>query len=204
LLSIISLISLSHFAYGETTQDHLARDIVIQTACGADRTRNGTCPSDRGTCFINPIASDIWETDAHCVCKQGYYGNNCQDGPLCNDTSECNGRGQCGVHQLTNGTHVERCVCDSGYFGDDCLIDPCFNVACDNGGTCSGVSIPDGTFSWYCKCPTTHFGNKCQYEKDTYGDDNRIKYIGLRCPEPDCECDSGYQSNGSSCGKFIF
>ncbi len=48
-------------------------------------------------------------------------------------------------------------------------------MTCENNGICSVVSIPDGTFSWICKCPLTHFGNKCQFNKDTFGIDNRIR-----------------------------
>ena len=150
------------------------RNINIPTACGVDNTRNGTCPSDRGTCSINPLANNIWTTEAYCVCKPGYYGTNCQDGPLCNDTTECSGNGKCGVRQLTNSTFVEKCVCDNGYFGDECSHYPCFNVTCQNDGTCSSVFIPDGTYSWYCKCPITHFGNLCQYEINTFSESNRI------------------------------
>ena len=134
------------------------RNIRIPTLCGEDGTRNNTCPSDRGTCSINPLANNLWSSKAYCACKVGFYGENCQDGPLCNNTMKCGAQGNCGVHQLANGTFVEKCHCNSGYFGDDCSINPCLNVTCENTGNCASVSIPDGTFSWYCKCPNTHFG----------------------------------------------
>ncbi len=154
--------------------ENFERNINIQTACGLDGTRNGTCPIDRGTCSINPLANSLWASEAYCFCKTGYYGNNCQDGPLCNDTSKCSGNGKCGVYQLINGTFVDKCICEIGYFGENCSINPCLNVTCENNGTCSIVSIQEETFSWYCKCPTTHFGNKCQYGKEQFGADNRI------------------------------
>ncbi len=87
---------------------------------------------------------------------------------------KCGAQGNCGVHQLANGTFVEKCHCNSGYFGDDCSINPCLNVTCENTGTCASVSIPDGTFSWYCKCPNTHFGRNCQFGNDQFGVNNRI------------------------------
>ncbi len=41
------------------------RNINIQTYCGSDGTRNGTCPIDKGICSINPLANDIWKTEAY-------------------------------------------------------------------------------------------------------------------------------------------
>jgi len=199
---LATFLILNTLTSGKAIGEDFARNIQIPTLCGEDGTRNGTCPSDRGTCSINPLANNIWTTEAFCVCKPGFYGNECQYGPLCNDTNECSGKGKCGVHQLTNGTFVEKCVCDSGYFGDDCSNNPCLNVTCDNNGTCSSVSIPDGTFSFYCKCPTSHFGNKCQYEKDTFGDDNRIAN-GSSSSAPSqaapraCPLDKGYKLYGN-------
>jgi hypothetical protein len=180
--------------------EQFERNINIPTLCGANGTRNDTCPNDRGICSINPLANNFWTSEAYCVCKPGYYGNNCQFGPLCNDTTECSGRGTCGVHKLTNNTFVEKCVCESGYFGDTCSNNPCFNVTCQNSGTCSGVSIPDGTYSWYCKCPDTYFGNKCQYEKDQFGLDNRIANAAAPTPSLStlCQAKVGYTLYGGS------
>jgi hypothetical protein len=174
-LLLANILQLSSIVVGKyIPSEQFERNIKILTACGEDGTRNGTCPSDRGTCSINPLANNIWQSTAYCVCNPGYYGNNCQDGPLCNDTSKCGSNGRCGVHQLVNGTFGEKCVCDSGFYGNNCSVNPCFNVTCENNGICSVVSIPDGTYSWFCKCPVTHFGNKCQFNTDTFGIGNRI------------------------------
>jgi len=170
-----SVLLLNSYVRGSVIESQqFARNIKIPTACGENGTRFETCPKDRGICSINPLDNNFWNSTAYCVCLPGYFGENCQFGPLCNETQECSGKGKCGVHKLDNGTFVEKCVCDNGYFGDVCSINPCSSITCQNNGTCSGVSIPDGTFSWYCKCPTTHFGNKCQYEKEQFGVDNRI------------------------------
>ncbi len=152
------------------------RNINIQTACGNDGTRNNTCPTDRGICTINPLANNLWSSKGYCVCKVGYFGENCQFGPLCNSTSPCSGNGYCSVHQDTlTGDMVEKCVCESGYFGRNCSLNPCSNVTCQNGGNCSSVIIPGGSFSYFCKCPITHFGKNCQYEIDRFGRENRLE-----------------------------
>jgi len=140
------------------------RNINIQTLCGVDGTRNGTCPSDRSICSINPLENNLWASKAYCVCNAGYFGPNCQFGPFCNDTIECSGNGKCAVHKNINGTFEEKCVCNNRYFGSDCSVNPCLNVTCQNNGTCCGVSFPDGTYSAYCKCTKFYFGNRCQYE----------------------------------------
>jgi hypothetical protein len=153
----------------------ISRNINIQTLCGPDGTRNGTCPTNRGTCSINPLENNLWTSKAYCVCKASYYGENCQYGPLCNDSIECNGNGKCVVHENTNGTFEEKCVCNSGYFGANCTLNPCSNVTCQNNGTCCVVVVPDGSIGTYCKCTALYFGNRCQYEINDFANKNRIQ-----------------------------
>ncbi len=97
------------------------RNIRIPTNCGADGTRSNTCPTNRGKCGINPRASDFTTTEAFCFCNNGYFGENCQYGPLCIDTVECNGNGNCIVEKVNNSFYQEKCICNQGFYGSLCL-----------------------------------------------------------------------------------
>ncbi len=197
LLSCAVIFLLISFVYGNAiiSKSDQERNINILTACGPTGTRGDTCPRDRGTCSIDPLANNIWSTNASCVCKPGYYGENCQDGPLCNNTNDCSGRGECAIQKLANGTFVQKCFCNNGYFGNDCSIQPCAVNPCLNGGTCVAVSIPDGSYSLYCRCLYSHFGNICQFVTSVFGTENRIRL---------CPLDFGYNLYGKSCYKIIW
>ena len=70
-LMLASIFLFSSYLNGSAIDsEQLERNIIFVTACGSDGTRNGTCPSDRGTCAINPLANNFWSSEAYCVCKQ--------------------------------------------------------------------------------------------------------------------------------------
>ena len=119
---------------------------------------------------------NTWQTESYCVCNQGWYGNDCSQGPFCLN-NPCGNHGQCSVYSDNNRFNY-TCVCDIGYFGSDCSINPCSNSnICENGGTCASVIIPDGTVSFYCKCPSNYFGRKCNYNIHDFGLKLRISKV---------------------------
>ena len=144
------------YANGSYNETQFERNINIPTKCGLNGTRDETCPLNRGVCTINPLANDVWKTEAFCACKPGFYGENCEYGPFCQDLLECSGNGLCIIHKYQNSSYGEKCVCNEGYFGSDCSNNPCSVLTCENSGICCGVTIPEGTYSAYCKCPSTH------------------------------------------------
>ena len=81
------IISTNIFTSINPIEAQLNRNIYIPTLCGANGTMGGKCPSDRGTCAINPSTSNLTAAEAFCFCKTGYYGENCQFGPFCNQTT---------------------------------------------------------------------------------------------------------------------
>jgi len=125
-------------------ESQLKRNINIQTPCGPTGTMGGNCPPDRGVCAINTLTSNLTAAQAFCLCKTGYYGENCQFGPLCNDTIECNGTGICVVQKYPNGTFVEKCEILAGNGGGNSGSN--INL---NGFLATGTSLTGGQIKIY-------------------------------------------------------
>jgi hypothetical protein len=173
---LVVFVAVSFTSYQNmATNELFARNILIITACGSDGTRNGTCPSDRGICTIDPSSLPSSSNNSgYCICLNGYFGINCEYGPFCNNSNECSGNGRCSIIKSDIGEYIQTCVCNPGFFGQNCEQSACLPNICENGGTCAMAAVMTGQTSYYCKCPHGFFGRNCQFDQDRFGADNRI------------------------------
>ena len=97
-----------------------------------------------GDCVI--ISNDEYA----CICKEGYFGQNCEFGPC--DSTICE-----------NGEKLQIasdciCLCNPGYSGPNCELTPCDPVnPCLNNGQCE----IEGS-SYTCTCPDGFSGDNCE------------------------------------------
>ncbi|GMR43487.1 hypothetical protein PMAYCL1PPCAC_13682, partial [Pristionchus mayeri] len=96
---------------------------------------------------------------AHCTCKTGFSGPNCEYASTdpCASLPCLNG-GTC-ISNLATSTYT--CQCPQGYNSKQCQTvgDPCANVTCLNGGSC--LVVLDGTRG-VCSCIENWQGEDCE------------------------------------------
>eukprot|EP01080_Neovahlkampfia_damariscottae_P000472 gene472-6883_t len=162
-----------HYGYGQTSKSIKFSNINLIGF-------TGFC-DNHGDC---KTVGDILD---HCVCKGGYFGEQCSLF-TCGSPS-CNERGTC--------IAPNSCICETGYGGNVCQYPNCYGIlsnetASCNTGTCTS---PDS-----CNCPLTYAGEKCQYPR-CFGIASNVGTVCSghgTCSSPDtCVCDSGWA--GSDC-----
>lgn len=155
ILLLVCVVLLKCCVNGDIINNRFGRNINIQTLCGEDGTKGGTCPTAKGTCAINPLANNLWTTTAYCVCKPGFFGDNCSDNPCSNFV--CENQGTCSPVKTSDGSYSAYCQCPPPFFGNKCqykisdfLTNNRIPKSCPSTYGVFGGGSYDGQFGFYC------------------------------------------------------
>lgn len=154
------------------------KSYITGTRC--DRVDSDSCNSYCNNNNTKSCQLSIDET-IDCVCKNGFYGKQCDDDSPINDSSNpnnnftntpsqnycrCRNNGQCQTDSSGKILKPQKCICENGFAGQYCeKMIACQLSPCVNNGVCNSVPYSSNTPSGYkCKCKKGYSGVNC--EKD--------------------------------------
>ena len=109
---------------------------------------------NNGICTQNTINGD----EIKCTCVDNFFGDNCENAPICSISNPCGDHGDC--ENLPEGEH--NCNCHKDWFGKSCKINPCDpdQTICQNDPnyTCNVLS----KFEAECTCLNGFSGKNCE------------------------------------------
>ena len=156
-----------------------------------------SCPDVGIECGATGICQSVGG-ELQCVCKPGYYGENCDLTCGSMNNLACSGHGKCSLTALG----VPACTCETHYVGDmcqyECPGDKTFPTSCSGHGECFD---DDGTAVCTCDASTSWSGVDCSCNAKF-----TCSGHGVCLPDATCNCNDWSAPShqhwvGTSCQK---